>query len=45
MLELKPGKGGCFEVSVDSDLVYSKLSTGEFPDPQAVLAKVSARVR
>lgn len=45
LLELQPSKGGCFEVTVDGDLVYSKLATGEFPDPQAVLAKVSARVR
>lgn len=45
LLELQPSKGGCFEVTVDGDLVYSKLATGHFPDPQAVLAQVASRGR
>ncbi|MCK6478910.1 MAG: Rdx family protein [Planctomycetes bacterium] len=36
---LVPSDGGKFEVTVGSDLVYSKLKTGEFPDNLA-LAKV-----
>ena len=31
-LKLIPGGGGCFELSVDGDLIYSKLQTGTFPD-------------
>lgn len=38
MLELEPSGGGAFEVHVDGREVYSKLKTGEFPDPKAVLA-------
>ena len=30
-LDLQPSGGGCFEVTVDGELVYSKLETGEFP--------------
>ena len=41
-LELEPSSGGCFELSVDGKLVYSKLETGEFPDEAAVLAEVEA---
>lgn len=41
-LELVPGTGGCFEVSVDGKLVYSKLATGTFPDEQAVLKVVAS---
>ena len=31
-LELIPSGGGCFELSCDGKLVYSKLKTGAFPD-------------
>ena len=41
--ELVPGTGGCFELTVDDELVYSKLATGEFPDEEALLAQVAAR--
>ncbi|MCG3135286.1 MAG: hypothetical protein HMLKMBBP_02850 [Planctomycetes bacterium] len=44
-LELVPGKGGCFEVTVDGALVYSKLATGQFPDESSVLADVLKRRR
>jgi len=43
-LELIPGTGGAFELSVDGDLVYSKLETGEFPDEAEMLDAVRARV-
>jgi selenoprotein W-related protein len=40
-LELEPAGGGCYEITVNGDLVYSKLSTGEFPADEAVSAKLS----
>lgn len=30
-LTLIPSAGGCFEVSLNGKLIYSKLQTGEFP--------------
>lgn len=44
-LELVPGKGGCFEVTVDGDLVHSKLATGSFPEEAAVVSQVASRKR
>ena len=41
---LVPSSGGCFEVTVDGDLIYSKLKTGQFPDEQAVMDQVANRV-
>jgi selenoprotein W-related protein len=41
---LVPSTGGCFEVTVDGDLIYSKLKTGQFPDEQAVMDQVARRV-
>lgn len=42
---LVPSGGGCFEVTVDGDLIYSKLKTGEFPDEQALIKQVAARLK
>jgi len=44
-LKLVPGSGGCFELSINGDLIYSKLKTGKFPDEQWVLDAVGSRVR
>jgi selenoprotein W-related protein len=44
-LTLVPAGGGCFEVSVDGDLIYSKLQTHVFPDEGAILDEVSRRVK
>jgi selenoprotein W-related protein len=44
-LRLIPGDGGCFELSIDGDLVYSKLKTGQFPDENWVLDTVGARLK
>jgi selenoprotein W-related protein len=44
-LKLIPAAGGCFEVKLDGELVYSKLKTGEFPDETAVLQQVGAKAR
>jgi selenoprotein W-related protein len=35
-VELVPSSGGAFEVSLDSDLVYSKLKTGRFPEDKEI---------
>lgn len=44
-LKLLPADGGCFELSVNGDLVYSKLQTGKFPDEQWVLEAVGSRLK
>jgi len=33
-LKLVPSGGGCFEVSVDGKLIFSKLKEGRFPEPK-----------
>jgi selenoprotein W-related protein len=35
-LVLVPSDGGRFEVSIDGNLVFSKLKTGRFPDYQEI---------
>ncbi len=44
-LKLIPTGGGAFEISLDGDLIYSKLKTGEFPDEQWVMKTVGARLK
>jgi selenoprotein W-related protein len=44
-LKLIPSDGGCFELSVNGDLVYSKLQTGKFPDEQWALEAVGSRLK
>ncbi|MCA9119768.1 MAG: SelT/SelW/SelH family protein [Planctomycetaceae bacterium] len=44
VLELEPSRGGCFELTVNSKLVYSKLATGKFPDEAAMVAKVGEQL-
>lgn len=43
-LKLVPSKGGCFELTVDGELLYSKLKTGKFPDEEALVAAIGKRV-
>jgi selenoprotein W-related protein len=43
-LELQPSSGGCFELTVDGNLVYSKLQSGDFPDEQAMVEEVGKRL-
>ena len=43
-LELVPSSGGCFELTLNGELVYSKLKTGTFPDEEAMLAEVGKRL-
>ena len=35
-----PSKGGCFELTVGGQLLYSKLQTGSFPDEEVLIAQV-----
>ena len=35
-VDLVPSSGGAFEVSIDGDLVYSKLKTGRFPEEKEI---------
>jgi selT/selW/selH-like putative selenoprotein len=44
-MKLIPGKGGCFELTADGDLVYSKLKTHEFPDEQAILNLLERKLK
>jgi selenoprotein W-related protein len=42
-LTLLPSGGGAFEVTVNGEKIYSKLATGQFPDPDAILKAVRSR--
>ena len=44
-LRLIPSRGGCFELAVDGDLLYSKLKTGTFPDEDTMVQAVADRLR
>ena len=35
--------GGAFEVSLDGELIYSKLRTGSFPDQREILRAIGER--
>jgi selenoprotein W-related protein len=44
-LKLLPSSGGCFELTANGELLYSKLKTKQFPDEQWVLDTVGARLK
>jgi selenoprotein W-related protein len=44
-LKLVPSSGGCFELTVNGELIYSKLKTKEFPEEQWVLNTIGARLK
>ena len=44
-LKLIPLGGGCFELSVNGDLIYSKLETGKFPDELWAVEAVGERLK
>ena len=44
-MKLIPSGGGCFELTVNSELLYSKLKTGEFPNEKAMLDAVGKRLK
>ncbi|MDP6019141.1 MAG: Rdx family protein [Candidatus Latescibacteria bacterium] len=39
-LVLLPSDGGRFEVTVDGDLIFSKVAEGRFPENAEILAKL-----
>jgi selT/selW/selH-like putative selenoprotein len=41
-VELVPGARGSFEVIAGGKLVFSKLATGRFPEPDEVLAGLAS---
>jgi selenoprotein W-related protein len=43
-LELVPSQGGCFELTVNGELIYSKLATGEFPQEHEMVRVVGAKL-
>ena len=44
-MKLIPSGGGCFELTVNGELVYSKLKTGQFPDEKAMVQAVGKKLR
>ena len=38
--QLIPSKGGCFELKVNGQLVYSKLKTGQFPHDEDMVEEL-----
>lgn len=43
--KLVPSSGGCFELTANGELLYSKLKTGEFPDENAVADMLEQRLK
>jgi selenoprotein W-related protein len=43
-LKLIPADGGRFEVSLDGELIYSKLKTGDFPDNKQILEQIKGKL-
>jgi selT/selW/selH-like putative selenoprotein len=41
-VELIEGSGGAFEVCRDGKLIFSKLRTGRFPEPEEILEILGA---
>lgn len=39
-----PASGGCFELSLNGDMLYSKLQTGSFPDEDDLVKQVGSRL-
>lgn len=44
-LTLVPSGGGCFEISFNGELIYSKLETGKFPDEDAIAERLDERLK
>ena len=41
-LKLIPSRGGCFELTADGQLLYSKLKTQAFPDEDKMIQTLEA---
>jgi selenoprotein W-related protein len=39
-LRLIPSGGGCFEITVNGRLIYSKLETRQFPDEDRIVSEI-----
>jgi len=39
-VRLVRSSGGAFEVRKDGELIFSKLQTGRFPEPEEILSKL-----
>jgi len=44
-LTLVPAGGGCFELTANGVLLYSKLKTGEFPDEQEMVELLATKIK
>jgi selenoprotein W-related protein len=44
-LTLEPSTGGCFELTVGNELIYSKLQTGRFPDEGEMIRETGKRLK
>ena len=44
-LKLIPASGGAFELTINGDLIYSKLKAGKFPDEQWAVEAVGSRLK
>ena len=42
-LQMVPSHGGCFEVSLDGEIIFSKLEEGRFPEPGELKSAIEAR--
>jgi selenoprotein W-related protein len=43
-IKLIPADGGRFEISLDGELIYSKLKTGDFPENKEILEQIRAKM-
>ena len=43
-LTLVPSSGGCFELSANGELLYSKLKTGQVPNEQSIIDVLEKRL-
>jgi hypothetical protein len=44
-VSLKAGRRSSFEISLDTEVIHSKLDTGEWPDTERVLEEISKRLK
>jgi selenoprotein W-related protein len=42
--QLVPSDGGRFEISIDGEIIYSKLETGKFPDEDLIVSLIRKQV-
>ena len=43
-MDLEASDGGCFEVTLGDELVYSKLKTGSFPDEDQLVEEIGTKL-